>query len=160
MTSTGEIIAAHTSATACAEKIRRTAELPSAWLTPARTRVSQPSPASACAGGSARLDASVTVMAPKSPALTHSAALTPQAAMTRPPMAGPMAKQSENDTFRSVLPASSWPSGLRVAATAPRVSARPTSARTPSAAARASTSGSHGEDVSSANVAKIAASTR
>ena len=75
-------------------------------------------------------------------------------------MAGPIAKQSENDTLSSVLPASSWPSGLRVAATAPRVRARPTSARTPSAAARASTSGSHGEEVSSANVAKIAASTR
>ena len=99
-------------------------------------------------------------MAAKSPALTHSPALTPQAAMTRPPMAGPMAKESENETFSSVLPASSWPSGLSVAATAPRVSARPTSARIPSAAASASTSGSHGDDVSSASAAKIAASAR
>ena len=99
-------------------------------------------------------------MAAKSPALTHSPAATPQAAMIRPPMAGPMAKDTENETLSSVLPASSWPSGLSVAATAPRVSARPTSARIPSAAASASTSGSHGDEVSSASAAKIAASAR
>ena len=66
------------------------------------------------------------------PALTHSPALTPKPATTRPPSAGPMAKQSEKETLSSVLPASSWPSGLSVAATAARVSARPTSARMPS----------------------------
>ena len=75
-------------------------------------------------------------------------------------MAGPIAKESENETFSSVLPASSSPSGLRVAATAPRVSARPTSARIPSAAASTSTSGNQGDEVSSASAAKIAASAK
>jgi hypothetical protein len=99
-------------------------------------------------------------MAMKSAALTHSAALTPQPAITSPPMAGPMAKQSEKETFRSVLPASSSPSGLSVAATAARVSARPTSARMPSTAASRSTSANHGAEVISASTAKTAASAR
>ena len=92
---------------------------------PARTRASHDSPASACAGGSARLVASVTVMAAKSPALTHSPAATPQVAMTRPPMAGPMAKESENDTFSSVLP------GLELAVGLERGGDRPARQRAP-----------------------------
>ena len=47
------------------------------------------------------------LIAAKSPALTHSAALTPHATMTRPPIAGPIAKHSEKETLSSVLPASS-----------------------------------------------------
>ena len=99
-------------------------------------------------------------MAAKIPALTHSAALTPQPATTRPPSAGPTAKHSENETLSSVLPASSWPSGLSVAATAARVSARPTSARVPSMAASARTAAAKATDVSSASAAKMPASAR
>jgi hypothetical protein len=102
--------------------------------------------------------ASVTVIARKSAELTHSAALTPYPATMRPPSAGPIAKHSEKETLSSVLPGSSRPWGLSVAATAARVSARPTSARMPSTAASSSTSGSHGAEVSSASTAKIAAS--
>ena len=83
-------------------------------------------------------------MAAKIAELTHSPALTPKAATMRPPSAGPMAKHTEKETLSSVLPASSWPSGLSVAATAARVSARPTSARMPSTAASTRMSGSHG----------------
>ena len=100
------------------------------------------------------------VMAAKMAELTHSPALTPKAATMRPPSAGPIAKHTEKETLSSVLPASSWPSGLSVAATAARVSARPTSARMPSIAASARISGSQGTDASSASAAKIAASAR
>ena len=160
MTSMGEIIAAQISAIAWAKRIRRTATLLSAWLMPARMRPSHVSPASAWAGGSARLVARVMLMAAKSPALTQSAALTPHATTTRPPIAGPMAKHSENDTLSSVLPVSSSPVGLSVAATAARVRARPTSASVPSAAARTSTAISSGDEVRSARTAKTAASAR
>ena len=90
--------------------MRRTATFPRAWLMPARTRASQVSPRSAWAGGSERPATSGMLIAAKSPALTHSAALTPHAAMTSPPIAGPIAKHSEKETLCSVLPASRSPS--------------------------------------------------
>src|SRR6187402_2518010 len=98
------------------------------------------------------------LIAAKSTALNQNDALTPHTAMTRPPIAGPIAKHSEKDTLSSVLPASRSPVGFSVAATAARVSARPTKARVPSAAARTSTSTKKGDEVIIASAAKMAAS--
>ena len=81
--------------------------------------------------------------------------------MTRPPMAGPMAKQSENETFKRRVARVELAVGLeggghctaRQRAADERQERRP-----PRRAARMS--GSHGEGVISASAAKIAASTR
>ena len=132
MTSTGEIIAAKMRAVPWARKSVRTARLPCACPIPARRRTSQPSRGVGVGGRerAARRQRDGHRGEDRG-AEPQGGGSAPKPATMRPPSAGPTAKQTEKETLSSVLPASSWPSGLSVAATAARVSARPDEGQDP-----------------------------
>ena len=110
--------------------------------------------------GSERASASTAATTTKEPASTSRAALTPSAATTRPPIAGPAAPAAVKPTLITALPCRSWPAGVSTAAADARVKARAAIASVPSTIARATTSTSEKLPDVRASTVKVTASPR
>ena len=89
-----------------------------------------------------------------------SAVLTPSAATTSPPRAGPAAPAAVKPTLMIALPWRSWPAGLRTAAADARVKARAAIASVPSTIASATTSTSEKLSAVRASAMNVSASPR